>query len=184
MKKIILGIFLVSFSFNLYAQNIQNEQFLFSQLVIKLDFPDTIPLVIQVAIFKENPLEIYDSIITQNKESILSKLKEITDSNMVKRQIISAQTYFWDKVFNSVTGYDMILLTSRPEEAISFSITDPIGTFYVVTKICIFREFFCCWCIPVQLKAGQETTVVLNKMNYLNLKGLFNYIMNKNPESL
>ena len=179
MKKIVLVLCIINFALNLHSQTQQPVNM--ARLHVKLDFPDTIPLVIQLAVFTKNPFVIYDSIITSNKSFIESKFQETEDTIIMQNQVTSAMTFFWDNVFRQITGFEVNTLSSRPNDLTIYTINDPGDNLWVASKTCFFKDFFICWCLPVQLKPGNEYKLTFNKDNYLDLFTLFSYIMAGKP---
>jgi len=183
MKRIFLSFFILLLALSIYAQQQRELPPDQAILYVKLDFPDTVPLVIQIALFEENPFKIYDTLVTNNKAFIESQFTATTDTAVMQNRVISAMTFYWDRVFETVNGFDVTLVSSRPTDVLSFSIKDPKEQLWVVTKTTFFKGYFVLWSLPIQIEGGKEYEVILNKDNYLDLTGLFSYIMAGKPKS-
>lgn len=179
MKRLILSLFILLFALQINAQQSLPDDV--AVLYVKFDFPDTIPLVLQTALFEENPFNIYDTLVTNNKSFIESQFVETTDTALMQSRVVSVMTFYWDQLFRTITGFEVSMLSSRPKDFISYTIKDPKEQMWVVTKASFFKGYFVIWSLPIQIKGGKEYEVVLDKDNYLDLAGLFSYIMAGKP---
>ena len=183
MKRILLSFFILLFALSIYAQQTRELPPDIAVVYVKLDFPDTIPLVIQTALFEDNPFQIYDTLVTNNKAYIESQFTSTTDTVLMQNRVVSAMTFYWDQVFSVVNGFEVNQLTSRKDDFLSFTIKDPNEQLWVVTKTSFFKGYFVIWSLPIQITGGKEYEVIMNKENYLDLTGLFSYIMAGKPKN-
>jgi hypothetical protein len=182
MKRILLSFFVLLIALSIQAQPRELPDDV-AVLYVKLDFPDTVPLVLQTALFEENPFQIYDTLVTNNKAFIESQFSPTDDTTIMQNKVVSAMTFYWDQVFQSVSGFEVSMITSRPDDFISYTIKDPEEQMWIVTKTSFFNGYFVIWSLPIQIKGGKEYEVVMNKENYLDLTGLFSYIMAGKPKN-
>jgi hypothetical protein len=182
MKRIFFSLIFVLFALSIYAQPRTLPEDV-AVLYVKLDFPDTVPLVLQTALFEENPFNIYDTLVTNNKAFIESQFTPTDDTTLMQNKVVSAMTFYWDQIFQVVSGFEVSMITSRPKDFISYTIKDPKEQMWVVTKTSFFNGYFVIWSLPIQIKGGKEYEVIMNKDNYLDLTGLFSYIMAGKPKN-
>ena len=183
MKRIFFSFFILLIAFSSFAQSQNQLPPNVAVLYVKLDFPDTVPLVLQTALFEENPFNMYDTLVTNNKAYIESQFTATDDTTIMQNKVVSAMTFYWDRIFQTVDGFDVSMLTSRKDDFLSYTIKDPKEQMWVVTKTSFFNGFFVIWSLPIQITGGKEYEVILNKDNYLDLTGLFSYIMAGKPKT-
>jgi len=187
MKKFIIFLVLFGSFFHLSAQNFQEQmapqgQSQVTRIALKLNFPDTIPLVVQTAVFSRDPFKIYDSIIESNKSLIRERMAQAPNENAANMEAANLMTFLWNSIFQQVSGFEMLAVTSRPKDQAVISAPEMSGRFWVTTKVTFFNKFFVCWCLPIQVESGQGYSVEMNAENTLNLRGLFTYILNKDSQ--
>ncbi len=149
---------------------------------IGLNFPDTVPLVVQMAIYENNPFQIYDNVVNKNKAFISKRLSQMPNQEAAVGEATSMMTYYWDYIFNDVSGFDVINISNQADGNILYTSPDMEGKFWVTTKVTYFGQFFVCWCLPIEVEAGMAYTVELNSDNTLDLKGLFNYVLTQKDQ--
>lgn len=184
MKKVILVFILAFACIYVIAQertqqsnpNQENSQ---TTVVITLNFPDTIPLVVQITIFDNNPFQYYDELVFKNKEIINKRLSLAENEAAARGSITSMMTLYWDQIFANVSGFDMQTISSRKDDQLIFSSDGLEGKFWVTTKVNFFSNYFVVWCLPIELEKGNTYTVEMNSDNTLDLQGLFKYVLNK-----
>ena len=183
MKRILFSFFICLIAFSSFSQQQNELPPNIAVLYVKMDFPDTIPLVLQTALFEENPFHIYDTLITNNKAYIESQFTPTDDTATMQNKVVSAMTFYWDQIFQTVNGFEVSMISSRKKDFLSYTIKDPKEQMWVVTKTSFFKGFFVIWSLPIQITGGKEYEVILNKENYLDLTGLFSYIMAGKPKT-
>ncbi len=77
----------------------------------------------------------------------------------------------WATVFRKVTGDQLDQLPSGGSVFCSSNKSD--GKKWIVTKIVQITGKPVCWCIPVEVKTGKETSVTLTEDNVFDLRSVF-----------
>lgn len=173
---------------NILAQTIANQTTQdpassVTRVALKLNFPDTIPLVVQTAVFSKDPFAIYDSLVNQNKDFITERLSKATTQENANIETLNLMTFLWNRVFEEVTGFEVLNISSRSDGGVVVSAPNMSGKFWVTTKVSFFSSYFVCWCLPIKIDKGQAYSVEMNADNTLNLKGLFNYFLEGKKEN-
>ena len=86
----------------------------------------------------------------------------------------------WDFGFKDVTGDRLWLLASDPDHPAgphTMSSSSPAGKKWIVTKTVHIKGKPVCWCVPIEVKAGEQIDVVLNESNTFDLRKAYNDAM-------
>ncbi len=142
-------------------ENKKKEEFLRKTWVIQLNLriPGSAPFEVPFAIFDEDPLPGFKASV--KKAGRL--LHEAVEGDAPR----AAMTGAWATVFRKVTGD---LLDQLPSGGSLFrSSNDSDGKKWIVTKVVQIKGKPVCWCVPVEVKAGQEIKVTLTEQNAVDL---------------
>ena len=63
------------------------------------------------------------------------------------------------------------------------SSNDPGGKKWIVTKIVNINGKPVCWCIPVEVKTGEEINVTFNEKNTFDLKNIYDKTMEERDDA-
>jgi len=131
------------------------------------------PPAVQYAIFSEEPTPRFLTDLKRVKEICRVQLKDIHDLNerRARREIQLAGV--WGRLFRSVRGDEVHLAVPGCSELVLMS-NAPAGKKWLVTKTVQVGGRRCCWSVPFEAVAAQETEVTLTEDNALHLATLDN----------
>ncbi|MCI0492015.1 MAG: hypothetical protein L0Z07_03660 [Planctomycetes bacterium] len=114
----------------------------------------------------------------------LQKRLERANDEAAREQIRSSQmTVNWDLGFKEVTGYEVNLLTSVPGVSTIISSNGPDGKKWIVTKIVQIKGKPVCWCIPAEVKTGNQIEVTLTEKTVFGLEAVHDETMRAPSQS-
>ena len=134
------------------------------KITVRLEMPDTVPFVLQYAMFKDDPVVMYKKKVRE----MLSYIRENRHKN--------DYSGYWDMIFNDIQGDQMAMISSHPDDIHVLGGNFTIKQAWIVTKISWLKKEPVCWAVQAQL-AGDSAMVVLNKDNMLNLKSMFDEVL-------
>ncbi len=144
----------------------------FWQLRIDMDVPSLAPQAVLYAIFDKDPVAAFTAHVKKT-ESYRRQQLEKADNDARREQLRDIDmSGSWDIGFKEVSGDRVGLLTKRPgaRSGGTSSSNTPAGKRWIVTKTVQIDGKPVCWCIPVEVKRGELTTVTLSENNQFDLR--------------
>jgi beta-lactamase regulating signal transducer with metallopeptidase domain/protocatechuate 3,4-dioxygenase beta subunit len=153
------------------------------RITLELDAPNLEPPVAQYAILDKDPVPGFRDRVARQRTFHQRQL-ELHAGDPVRMQTIrtAGMTVNWDLGFRDVTGADLHLLASSQFGGHSAMSNAPEGKKWIVTKTVQIGGRPTCWCIPVEVKKGQEVAVTLSESNTFDLEGTFQSAMEERAE--
>lgn len=137
-------------------------------LHLKLDMPELDPHVVQYALFNHDPIPDF-RVRVQNYGRFYYQMIEAIDAEEKKQSLYRAGLRSrWDEIFEDISGDKVYLLRGKGSAS-----SNVPGKRWVVTKIADVDGRLICWCVPVELKIGEEMTVTLDKGNIFDISEVF-----------
>ena len=147
------------------------------RMTLNLDTPNLVPPAVQWAVLDKDPVPGFKARV-KKMQGYHRKQLESAVGEAGKELVRSSQmTVCWDLGFKEVTGDKVYLLTSAPGVSHSLSSNAPDGNKWVVTKIVQIKGKPVCWCIPVEVKRGEEIEVTLTEDEVFDLEAVFDKTM-------
>jgi beta-lactamase regulating signal transducer with metallopeptidase domain len=169
-----------------YRREMEDWKANFWRLGLELD-PSGLQLqAVQYAVLDHDPVPAYLSQLKKMQKSYRQRIEE-ADTEAWKAQQRRVQMQIsWNAGFKDVTGEDLGLLEARQgarAHVALLSSNGPGGKKWVVTKAMGTRDGQpVCWCIPVEVKKGEEVRIVLSKDNTFDLRALYDEAMKEPAE--
>jgi len=114
------------------------------------------------------------------KKSYAFNLKQLDAQKDEDVKVIAHQaqiTVNWDLGFQDVKGNEVYLLTPGEDNAHILSSNSKDGKKWIVTKTVRIDGKPMCWCIPIEVKIGEQIDVTLSKDNLLDLGPIYDDTM-------
>jgi thiol-disulfide isomerase/thioredoxin/outer membrane lipoprotein-sorting protein len=135
---------------------------------LKLDVPELDPQVVQYALFDHDPIPDFKVRVKNYSRFYYQMIDRVKTEEEKQNLCRAGLRYRWDEAFEDISGDKVYLLKGKG----SASSNTP-GKQWVVTKITYLDDTPICWCIPIELRIGEEVIVNLNKKNLFNLSEVF-----------
>lgn len=140
----------------------------------QLNTPDTGPQAVQYTILDHDPAPGYLAEVKRMQEFYRQQLEK-ADTEAWREQHRRAQMQVsWNAGFQDVSGDRLWLLVRHPDGGSRsysnvMSSNGPAGKKWVVTKAASAEGRVVCWCIPVEVKTGEDVQVTFNQGNTFDL---------------
>jgi len=143
------------------AENKKKEEWLRKTWMIQLNLrvPGSAPFEVPFAIFDEDPVPGFKASVKKAGRLVL----EAAGGDEAR----VAMTAAWATVFRKVTGDRLDQLPSGGSLFCSSNGSD--GKKWIVTKVVQIKGKPFCWCIPVEVKTGEQVDVTLTEDNVFDL---------------
>jgi outer membrane lipoprotein-sorting protein len=138
---------------------------------VNLDAPDLTPPAVQCAVLDKDPVSGLRHTIKRMEGFYKSRLEQAKDASQKEMERAVQMSVAWDSGFADVKGNELYLLTATSE--IGLMSNAPAGRKWVVTKIVHVEGKPVCWCLPVEVKAGEPAKVTLTGDNTFDLAAVF-----------
>lgn len=142
------------------------------RLDLELDFEALDPQAVQFAIFEHDPRPGFLRGLSRNeglyREMVLTC--EADDPEQAMRHV--SQNVAWNRAFRDVTG-DEVYLLSKVAGPSTINSNAIAGRKWIVSKVAVSNERPVCWCVPVDVAAGEAKRVVLSATNTYDLDAAF-----------
>ncbi len=151
------------------------------RLGVELDASDLGLQAVQYAVLDHDPAPGYMGEIERMQKSYRQQIDKADTQTWKQQHRMSQMQICWNDGFKEVTGEDVGLLVGRQgtiTHLATLSSTGPGGKKWVVTKASATPDGkLVCWCIPVDVKTGEEVHVTLNKDNVFDLQPAYDEAM-------
>lgn len=131
----------------------------------------------QFAIFDTDPVAAFKTEI--NKAGMRAfyrrQLEQAANANREAIERSSQMSMAWDALFRGITGDRTHVLVSNSRPMLSGN--DAGGKKWIVTKVARIDGKPVCWCVPVELKKGEQVEVNLTAENRFDLGAAFDNAM-------
>jgi hypothetical protein len=146
-------------------------------IALSLDVPGLEPPAVQWAILDHDPLPGFKARVQKLRSLYRRQLERGGSPRDIIRSVQMRNG--WDSGFKEVTGDQLYLLTSAPgvPGSHNFSANTPDGRKWIVTKIVGIKGKLVCWCVPVEVKKGEQVQVSLTDGNRFDLGAAFDDAM-------
>jgi hypothetical protein len=134
-----------------------------------LRFPGASPFEVSYALFDEDPAPGFKASVKKWQSSI--RKGDRPESEVKEEDRKAAMTVNWDGIFKKIPGNRLYQLRSSGSPVLASN--EPGGKKWLVTKVVDLKGKPVCWCVPVEVKTGQEIKVTLNKDNVYDLGSAF-----------
>ena len=139
---------------------------------------------VQYAVFDTDPVAAFKAEI--NKPGMRTYFRQRLERAESKRQReserFSQMKFYWNAVFRGVTGDQLDLLTSGPHSHI-LSNNRVNDKQWIATKCAAVDGKPVCWCIPVEVKKGEQIAVNLTVGNIFDLGAAFDDAMREGEQA-
>ena len=145
------------------------------QVSIDLDAPSLTPQAVQFAIIDKDPVAAFAAQAKRMQSYSRQQLAK-AENEARKEQLRNVDmTVGWDSGFKGVTGDNLWLLTKVPGSFSSHVISSNSrdGKKWVVTKTVQIKGKPVCWCLPVDLKTGEQAKITLSESNVFDLRAAY-----------
>ena len=139
------------------------------------------PPAVQMAVLDQDPVPGFTSRIQEKQVFYRERLKRAANEAAKERERTSAMIAGWDLGFREIKGSDLSLLTSVGFTCLSSN--GPDGKKWIVTKVRQLRGKPVCWCLPVEVKTGQEIRATLTEKNVFGLGTAFDRALQESGAS-
>jgi len=147
------------------------------QITLNLDTTNLVPPAVQWTILDKDPVPGFRARL-KKMQAHHRKWLERADDEAKKELIRSSQmTAIWDLGFKDVTGDKVYLLTSAPGVSHNLSSNGPDGKKWIVTKVVRIKGQPVCWCIPTEVKTGNQIEVTLSEKTVFPLEAVYGKVM-------
>ena len=156
-------------------ENKEKEEWLRKTWVLPLTLrvPGAAYFEVPYAIFDEDPIPGFKASV--KKAGRLFKEAVGADERRV------AMAAAWSTVFRKITGDQLNQLPSGG--SVFCSSNGPDGKKWIVTKLVQIKGKPVCWCIPVEVKTGKETSVTLTEDNVFDLGSVTETLRGQAPQN-
>ena len=126
---------------------------------------------VQWAIFDEDPIPGFEA-RTKKRQWVYREQLRRAENEAAREDTRSEwMTMQWDSAFKEIPGDRLNLLTSDTHDPIKSS--EPDGKKWIATKVVMAKGKPTCWCMPVEVKYGEEIKVTLTDKNVFDLGSVF-----------
>jgi hypothetical protein len=146
---------------------VENQQYETWRMGMSLQASKRLPSAVQWAIFDHDPVPAFVARIKElrwlYREQLRAAKNEAAREEIRKGWI----TVQWDSGFKEIRGDRLYLLQSDQPHPLTSN--GPDGKKWIVTKVRMTKGKPVCWCMPVDLKYGEEIKVTLTDKNVFDL---------------
>lgn len=140
-------------------------------MIMNLQAPGLATPAVQWAIFDTDPVSGFKT-RTKNMQWIYREQLRRAESDTAREEFRKSwMTLQWHSAFKEIPGDRLDLLTSDGPHPIWSN--GPDGKKWIATKVVTAKGKPMCWCIPVELKYGEEIQVALTDKNVFDLGSAF-----------
>ena len=141
------------------------------RMSMSLQAPGLATPAVQWAIFDKDPVPGFKA-RTKKMQWIYREQLRRAESEAAREEIRKGwMTLQWDSAFKEIPGDRLDLLTSDSHHPIESN--GPDGKKWIATKVVMAKGKPMCWCIPVEVKYGEEIQVTLTDKNVFDLGSAF-----------
>jgi beta-lactamase regulating signal transducer with metallopeptidase domain len=138
---------------------------------LALRVPGAVPPAVPLAIFDRDPVPDFKSRTKDLQTAYREKLGR-AENEAAKEEIRKAgMTAGWDGAFKEIPENGLSRL--RFGVSVGISANGPAGKKWIVTKVVEIKGKPVCWCLPVEVKAGEPIKVSLSEDNMFDLGSAF-----------
>lgn len=140
-------------------------------IVIDLEMPGLGPQAVQYTVFDKDPVPGYIAQVKRSQNVNRQQLSQAADDASRDQFRVVQMDVAWDRGFKEVTGDDL-WLAKKTSESSSNTLTSnsPDGKKWVATKAVIVKGKLVCWCIPIEVKTGEQVEISFNERNVFDLQ--------------
>jgi len=138
---------------------------------LSLQAPSFATPAVQWAIFDNDPVPAFKAQIQKMQWIYQEQLRGAENEAAREDTRKGWMTIQWDSGFKGIPGDCLCLLTSDNPPPIESN--EPDGKKWIVTKVVMTKGKPLCWCIPVEVKYGEEIDVTLADKNVFDLGSAF-----------
>ncbi len=157
------------------------------RLGLELDASEMGLPAVQFAVLDHDPVPGYVAELKRMQSFYRPQLEKVDTEAWKEQQRRSQMQVSWDAAgFQDVAGVNLGLLVGRQGNrfwGVTRSSNGPGGKKWVVTKAEGAEGKVVCWCIPVEVKTGEEVHVTLNKDNVFDLRTPYDEAMKEPADS-
>jgi beta-lactamase regulating signal transducer with metallopeptidase domain len=150
------------------------------QLTIGLDMPNLVPQAVQYTTFDKDPVPDFIAQLKKMQGYYVGELAKAIDEAR-KEQVKGIQARVaWDCGFRQVKGDSIWMLAGRSGSkgpCTTLSSNSNAGKKWIVTKTVDIDGKPVCWCVPVEVKTGEETRVILTAENTFDLRAAYDKVL-------
>jgi hypothetical protein len=142
---------------------------------IDLDMPSLEPQAVQYAIFDKDPVAAFTAEVKKMQGYFRKDSEKLNNAAREQLQVMRMAAW-WDTGFKEIPGNSVWLLTRLPGQNLShnpMSSSAPDGKKWVVTKTVSIHGKPECWCIPVEVKTGEQVDVTLDENDTFDLQAAY-----------
>ncbi len=151
---------------------VQNQGFMAGCWVLHpvLDVPDSFPPAVMFAIRDADPLPSYKGRL-QSLSEMQRHMKFGASASVAPEAMRQGLLYVaWDAGFRDISGDKIgILFRSPAPYAMAIQSNEPAGRKWLVSRAVQLGEKVVCWCVPFEVRQGEQTQVTLTEANMTNL---------------
>jgi hypothetical protein len=140
------------------------------RIVITLDMPSLEPPAVLCAIVDKDPVPAF---LARFKSLPVPTPEQLAHVRYTPAQFrVTQMKSAWDLTFRDLAGKNYQLLTKRSDDkSFTAGVTSngPESKRWIITKTVDIKRQPVCWCIPVEVKTGERTEVVLSASNAFGL---------------
>jgi hypothetical protein len=146
---------------------------------LHLDAPSLSPQAVQWALLDEDPVPAFHASVKRMQDFNRQQLDRAAGDPQKEIARNAAMAVPWDLGFKVVTGDHLHLLTSMPGASHATALTSslPGGKKWIATKTVSVNGKPVCWCVPVEVKTGDEINLTLSESNRFDLGAAFDNAM-------
>jgi beta-lactamase regulating signal transducer with metallopeptidase domain len=149
------------------AQKGENMQYATWRMAVSLRATNQLPSAVQWAIVDHDPVPAFKARLKKLRWIYREQLRRAKNGAAKENTRKGWMTVQWDSGFKEISGDRLYLLTSDHLHPLTSN--GPDGKKWVVTKVRMTKGKPVCWCVPVELKYGEEVKVTLTEKNVLDL---------------
>ena len=143
----------------------------------ELDMPSGELQAVQFAIFDKDPVPGFTAQVKKSQKFNRQQLNKAGNEADRERLRPIQMAANWDRGFKSVTGDQLYMLANSLDSVPSVSSNSPAGKRWVATKTVRIDGKPTCWCIPVEVKTGEDIGVTFDKSNTFDLRSVYDKAM-------
>ncbi len=141
------------------------------RMSMSLQGPGLATSAVQLAIFDNDPVPGFEA-RAKNMQWIYREQLRRAETEAAKEDTRKEwMTLPWDSAFKEIPGDRLGLLTSESPHPLESN--EPDGKKWIATKVVMAKGKPMCWCIPVEVKYGEEIEVALTDKNVFDLGSAF-----------
>ena len=151
------------------------------RITLDLRVPGSPPSIVQWALFDKDPVPGVKARMERMRPYYRERLEQA--ENQAAKDTIrrSGMLVQWNSGFEAIPGDRLSLLTSGGPHTFSWSVPD--GKKWIVTRVGQIKGKSLCWCLPVELKTGEETRAILTEKNAFDLGAAFDSVLRETKAS-